>query len=912
MGSSPSQVVAWRHKLDLMFVITQGRMDALWDLRMADELLLPGPITGEAVIDKPEAFGGDDREGGVRGPIEVLTGAADQPENTYLRGVIGEEIPAWRRVGALIFKQTEVGLNPRLPAITMKPQRINYQVDLTPQWYPEKAIIPSTYTLEGETPESTPNAPAITQLPAFVAPLTTRNYYNFSGSGDARTDTLVIGGITMEPNADSFWIRLQAGVFSEWAAGVYFDASDLGGSGGSAFSVRFTFQLAKGASASITGMNWSVRYTTGSGYVAATGGSVNSSSFDWTDVDTGDVAIPAGATGVVLRISGNSDSAFRDIRFFSAFSLSPPNINPAHCLREAFVSPVWGGGTGSVGVNDVNLTEVADTLFTENFGLSIWHDPQTATTLDFVNIICEHIDASHYVDRDGLDNIRLIRDDYELSDVVTFGDNEILDIDPVWEKQHELPHKVIVKWWNPVKRKVGSISDANPANASGKAEKVENEYLGINSESLAGRVLQRDLRGISIPKIKGRAVLNRKASDLYPGDVISFTHARKNLAGEIMRVIDVEEYIGLENRVEVNFIQDVYALRNGSVVNPDEDFIESNLALPSPLRLLQEAPYYEIVQELGDSEARSFLSETPLAGFPHLSPGTPSGSHLGGRAWIDVDNGGNFIETDRVYFVPTGVITDSITSLPTEETFVISGVVDLSEINVGTLAQIDDEIVRVDAISATSITIKRGVLDTVPQNHDANSVVFFWGDQSAGLETQYSSGTEVDVRIVTQTGSDKLALSDAPEDSLIFASRAIRPYPAGAVQLEGSYEPDPIEDGDELTWTDRNRLEQTDGTLSGYIEDDYTLEAGTTYRVEMISLLADGSENGAAYKTFAGATSPQAITTSDVFTNLPVNTARLRLKVVSTRDTFDNFQSAFIDVNLPPLSPPTNLQAVET
>lgn len=242
----------------------------------------------------------------------------------------------------------------------------------------------------------------------------------------------------------------------------------------------------------------------------------------------------------------------------------------------------------------------------------------------------------------------------------------------------------------------------------------------------------------------------------------------------------------------------------------------------------------------------------------------------------------------------------------------ITGLTGLSTIVTGTLAQIGDEIVRVDAISASQATLKRGVLDTVPQAHASGSAIIFWADGAARVQTEYNSGLTPDVKLRTQTGSGLLPLSDAPSDQVTLAQRAFRPYPAGAVQLEGSYEPGAISDGDEITWTDRNRLEQTDGTLSGFIEDDYDLEAGVTYRVEMISLLADGSENGAAYKTFAGATSPQAITTADVFTNLPANTARLRLKVIATRDALDNYQSAFIDVDLPPLSAPTNLQATET
>ena len=49
---------------------------------------------GRIRIDKPDLFGGESREGGIRGDVDVLMGGPGQGPNDYLTARMGGDVPA--------------------------------------------------------------------------------------------------------------------------------------------------------------------------------------------------------------------------------------------------------------------------------------------------------------------------------------------------------------------------------------------------------------------------------------------------------------------------------------------------------------------------------------------------------------------------------------------------------------------------------------------------------------------------------------------------------------------------------------------------------------------------------------------------------------------------------------------------
>lgn len=113
-GSSKSQTVGYRYRMGLHLSLCQGPVDAVQEIQMGDRTawgdadrapLSTGHGLTSLSINKPTLFGGDEREGGVVGTIDVLSGHAGQGRNDYLMSRLGPAIPAFRGVLSLVARK---------------------------------------------------------------------------------------------------------------------------------------------------------------------------------------------------------------------------------------------------------------------------------------------------------------------------------------------------------------------------------------------------------------------------------------------------------------------------------------------------------------------------------------------------------------------------------------------------------------------------------------------------------------------------------------------------------------------------------------------------------------------------------------------------------------------------------------
>lgn len=113
-GSSKKRTVGYRYRIGLHLVLCQGPVDVVQEIQIgersawgdASRAPLPaGHGIGRLSIDKPTLFGGDEREGGVAGEIDVLDGDDDQEPNDYLISRLGSAIPAFRGVLSLVARK---------------------------------------------------------------------------------------------------------------------------------------------------------------------------------------------------------------------------------------------------------------------------------------------------------------------------------------------------------------------------------------------------------------------------------------------------------------------------------------------------------------------------------------------------------------------------------------------------------------------------------------------------------------------------------------------------------------------------------------------------------------------------------------------------------------------------------------
>ena len=149
-GRRKKQTVGYRYRLGLHLVLCQGPVDAVQEIQIGDRTawgdasrasLPTGHGLGRLSIDRPTLFGGDEREGGVVGDLDVLPGDATQGRNDYLTRLLGAAIPAFRGVLSIVARKILFAANnPYIKPWAVRVRRFTAGWHLEP-WMPWDAEV---------------------------------------------------------------------------------------------------------------------------------------------------------------------------------------------------------------------------------------------------------------------------------------------------------------------------------------------------------------------------------------------------------------------------------------------------------------------------------------------------------------------------------------------------------------------------------------------------------------------------------------------------------------------------------------------------------------------------------------------------------------------------------------------------
>jgi hypothetical protein len=602
------------------------------------------------------------------------------------------------------------------------------------------------------------------------------------------------------------------------------------------------------------------------------------------------------------------------LRNFLDYQIPPscddcPDMNPAHIIRECLTDTMWGMGYSGSDIDDDAFTYAADQLFDEKMGISlVWS--QEMPLEDFIAEILRHIDGVLYVSRvTGKFVLKLIRNDYDFSSLVQLNESNVSVVrDARRPAVGELVASLTVNYWDSETGETGSVTEHNQALfqiQTGGGGSTTVQYPGFTYFDLASRVARRDLTVLSTPLLSCVVEVNRDAELLNIGDAFRLDWPDLNISNQIMRVQQMSLGDGRNNTVKIEAVEDVFSLpASGGSQQQQDLWVDPTTLLPLPAspRIVTELPYYQLTQAEGENNANQILSDEPDAGFLLYAGGRQQNEF---NARVDVDSGAGFNQVPiPLDFSAYAYLLSEIG--PTDEQIYITAGKDLDLVTGGSVAQIGQELVRVDAvdIDAGFITVGRGVLDTVPAHHDIDSnddgAIVFWGASADSDEVQYVLSDEVDVRMRTVLGSNVLPSGQAPVDSYTFNSRAIRPYPPGDLRVDGVSYPDPDDSSavfytgaHTITWSHRDRLQQTGGEIFDYLTGDIGPEAGTTYLVEAYSTLVGGAVTEPWLSVNVGSDTfyEQDSNTDSNIGEPPLNSDRVHFRVTSLRDGYRSWQS---------------------
>lgn len=556
------------------------------------------------------------------------------------------------------------------------------------------------------------------------------------------------------------------------------------------------------------------------------------------------------------------------------------DMNPAHIIRECLTDPDWGMGYPEADIDDAAFTTAADQLHTEGMGMSVLWD-RSVQLDEFIGMVLKHIDGALYVDRNtGRFVLKLARGGYSIPSLLVLDEDSVERITDFKRNTiGELTNSVTVVFWDATTGKNNSVTVQDIALAAQQGATVGTtiQYPGFTNGTIATQVAARDLKALSIPLASATIYANRRAAGLNIGDVFVLSWPRYGVTQMVMRVTNVELGSLDSNLVKIQAIEDVFALSAAIYAPPPPSgWANPNTPpAPCPYHCVIEAPFWELVQRMGETDARALPA---TAGFVVATGVRPSSDASNAKLYTDVT--GVWEEAGTVDFCPTAILTAAVS--PNTTTFPIGTGVDLDVVQVGTYALIDSELVRIDAVSDTSLTVGRGVLDTVAKPHAVGARLFFADAFFESDAVEYATGEGADIRLLPSTGLGTLALASAPTQSVNMVARQYKPYPPGQLRINSQAYPDAVRGDQNITvgWTHRDRLQQT-ATLVDETAGSIGPEAGTSYTCRLLTA------GGSVLVTHSGLTG-----TGDTFTlaEMGANYGRLRIQLWSVRDGVQSLQ----------------------
>lgn len=877
MGGSKKVTVGYRYYLGMHMVMSHGPVDALLRIRVDNKIAWEGNVSGQEdfLVNAPGLFGGESREGGVQGIVGFMDGAADQVADDYLVAQLGDLVPAFRGVAGVVLKQTYVGINPYLKRWGFRLQRIHVRQNGVTQWYDEKAEtggLDDNETLDQEWEWIQSGADVFTIPPdpnAWPEP--------DSGWQEAAPQPFgVIKTSQAPPYSDvairslwqsrtSLWLRRYV-VLSQ-------DETDL--------KINVLVENS-------CWVYWDAQYV---GAINSSNGQPGTNPGDWVEFDIPANRQDRGGHTLTLYCLDESSTSFATSNTYVAAYVSGASgtgdMNPAHIVRECLTDPDWGMGYLDGDIDDTSFTYAANTLWTENMGMSLLWDRQIPIQ-DFIQEVLKHINAALYVDRrTGKFTLKLIRDDYDPDDLIELDEDSVDKVENVNRPQFgELTTSITVEFWDSANNVKGSVTIQDIALEQMQQAAINTtlQYPGFTTQVLAQRVAERELRTLSAQLASCTVYTDRTAADLQVGDVFKLTWPDHEFNASVMRVTGIAYGDGKMNRIRLTAIEDSFSLPAApSIDSPPGEWVDpSEPPVAVDDHISFEAPYLESVQQRGQTDTDTLLSTNPALGYVMCAAKRSTASSLNARVYTD--SGSGYGDVGTLDYCPTVVLAENIDRMDTE--FAISGANSILELTLGTWIQFGTELMAIVAIDSDSIEVERGVLDTVPVLHVAGEVGYAWDSFSGSDPTEYVDGESINVKIAPVSGSGEVPLADiADPDTVVMAGRMARPYPPGNVKVNGEYFPEFAEGDVVLTWTHRDRTQQTGGSLVGFPEASIGPEVGTTYTVEVYDedntlQHTQSAISGVTY-TY---TQAQEVADGGAF-------GELRLRVFSVRDTLESYQA---------------------
>lgn len=498
-------------------------------------------------------------------------------------------------------------------------------------------------------------------------------------------------------------------------------------------------------------------------------------------------------------------------------------MNAVHIVRECLTNTMWGYGYSETLIDETSFAASALTCFNEGLGFSFFWEGNNLS--EFIVEVLEHINGNLYQDRvDGKFYLTLLRKIDDINGLPILDDVKISNIES--KSLGELTTTYTVKFFDNQTGKTNTTTVSDPALYQKQGIHVvkSKTYNGVVDLATAHKLAVRDALILKLPLYSCTIETNTVAENFNKGDAFILSNRDFLDVDLVFRVVDIDLGDGTSRRVVLNCIQDSFHAADIAYKPPTISKWVNPINAPRAAinRLINELPYYIAATVNGDTwaqgvdEAESYIVAAAEA---------PTSDSFSAGLWASTAT--NYTRGGAMDFCFYTTLNTGINK--TDTTVLLEDITDIVLLTINHFIQIDEELMEVTNISGNSLTVVRGVMDTVPESHLANAEIYAWHDYSHSNEVTYFIGESVNVKLTPITPQGELAVAIAPIDIITIAGRMHMPYPPGNFKINGNTWPATATNGNvTLSWAHRNRLQQTAG-LIGYYTSDITTEIGVTY-----------------------------------------------------------------------------------
>lgn len=851
MGSSKKRTVSYWYHPFFQLVLHEGPYDKLLQIRGGDVLAWQGELTssGSITVNAAHIWGGDEKEGGIEGTIDVSFGERDAQPNPFFQTARGPDPSGHNGYALLQFNSGRYGAgNPYPKPISVLTERI-FEGWLDDEcWYPERAAVPvlsGAVTLLGPGWEY--------QVELFDEPNTAWSNWEIPQAGWLQ------GGDLPFASSGPYWTTRRSNIW-----------------------IRRTIQVnGTGLTLNIAAENGCAVWVDGTfvGTNNATNIPISSNqnnpvSYSLNKWGTLEVVVKAYAEINAVNDSGN-------VLVMSITGDSMAGMNPAHVIYDS-LTYLQGEPVGSI--DDSSFRAAADVLYAEGFGICTRYNHDKESVEQFRQRILDLIGAecSRYGGKWYLDLIRKLTPD-QIAALQLLGDDDILD----WEEDvttiDDMVNQVSVKWFDPLSKQeriTAPVHALAAINAMGTVSAEVKQYPEVPYENLANRMAARDLLNKSTPTRRLRLTTNRKPYRLRKGQPFLLQAPKRGVANMVCRVAEIDRGTLQSGAIKLVAVQDVFAM-------PSTTYVEGQPVVPPPSQdprpiqhqVLFEAPYLELAGILSSGDLAALDTD---AGYIIAAAARPAGG--AGYALLTRPAGGAFDRIGTFDWCPSAVVVEGAGY--TGSTFTLASGSLLDRVEVGTTALWGHELVRVDSAphpGTGAVTLARGCGDTVAQRHEPGERIYFFDAWGATDGNEYTVAETVEAKLLSRTGTQEQAESQATLLSVTLDQRAARPYPPAYLRINGESDPEAPAGSLNLEWAHRDRTMQADQVVDQLV-GSIGPEPGTTYTLRAFL-------NGSLHTELTGITDTTA--TWD-----PAAGGLVRIELVAVRGGLESWQAQVREFSL--------------